>query len=148
MSTYKRNLPRVSKKLRLGAYQREYRLAASGRSVLPPTVCRGFFVSNNLPPPHGGGYCLHYDQVNSFNTCRPAKTTSKDRVRTDAARRDLCNFMYLQHGGAVKKIDPAAMSWTSRRINLLAMNESWNMIFYIILSRKVGFSARRLSSKY
>jgi hypothetical protein len=66
---------------------------------------RGFFVPNNLPPPqHGGGYCLHYDQVNSFNTRRPAKTTSKDRVGTDAARRDLCNFMYLQRR-AVKRID-------------------------------------------
>jgi len=34
----KRSVPRASKKLRLGAYQREYRLAASGRSALPPTA--------------------------------------------------------------------------------------------------------------
>lgn len=92
--TRKRGILRASKKLRLGVSKRipPHRFRSFGSSAHR----RGFFVPNNLPPPHGGGYCLHYDQVNSFNTRRPAKTTSKDRVETDAARHDLCNFMYLQ----------------------------------------------------
>lgn len=97
----KRSILRASKKLRLGVSKRipPHRFRSFGSSAHR----RGFFVPNNLPPPHGGGYCLHYDQVNPFNTRRPAKTTSKDRVGTDAARHDLCNFMYLQRC-AVKKI--------------------------------------------
>lgn len=97
----KRSILRASKKLRFGVSKRipPHRFRSFGSSAHR----RGFFVPNNLPSPHGGGYCLHYDQVNSFNTRRPAKTTSKDRVGTDAARHDLCNFMYLQRC-AVKKI--------------------------------------------
>lgn len=97
----KRSVLRASKKLGLGVSKRipPHRFRSFGSSAHR----RGFFVPNNLPPPHGGGYCLHYDQVNPFNTRRPAKTTSKDRVGADAAQHDLCNFMYLQRC-AVKKI--------------------------------------------
>lgn len=129
--TRKCSILRASKKLRLGVSKRipPHRFRSFGSSAHR----RGFFVPNNLPSPHGGGYCLHYDQVNPFNTRRPAKTTSKDRVGTDAARHDLCSFMYLQRC-AVKKIflDLGTMPWLEQPDKLGRRMDNKNSIQYFL----------------
>lgn len=107
-----------------GRYQREHRLAASGRSALPPSaafssriICRGAARRRLLP--------VHYDQVKPFNTLvDQRKPLQRTAFGTDARPgATFCNFMYLRRAKKDRPRNDAARSGGADKFGRRIRNE-------------------------